>query len=231
MIPFLGKTPIRSLAAILAVLLLIGVMLSPRYLVYSDTARKSDIIIQFVGSDQDARFKEAAQLAQEGYSDYLFIPTLFNLYRINQDRSGLTGIWFADIKPGINVPRPRAGNAISIENFKKIRSEYHIPHFYEDTHAEILLAKKAMDACGFKSAIFVSSPYHMRRIKIITGRVFDTSYDIKLVPSRFEKRDEASLTSRHEVQHFFTEFPKMAWFLSYDLWDRSNRTNVIKTTP
>lgn len=229
--PLLGKHPLLSSAAVLAALLLIGVILSPHYLVYSDLPQKSDIIIQFVGSDQDARFKEAAHLAQEGYADYLFVPTLFSLYRVNQYRTGLTNIRFMDIKPGIYLPQPRTGNAMSIENFIKIRSEYRIPRFYEDTHAEILLAKRAMDACGFRSAIFVSSPYLTRRIKIITGMVFDSSYDIKLVPSRFEKKFEAPLPSPKDIQHVFTEFPKMAWFLSYDLWNRSNGPNAIKTGP
>jgi hypothetical protein len=217
--PFLRKHyPLRA-AAVLTTFLLIGVILSPRYLVYSDLPRKSDIIIQFVGSDQDARFKEAVLLAQEGYADYLFVPTLFSLYRVNQFRTGLTSIQFVDIKPGIYLPKPQTESAMSIENFNKIRREYRIPRFYEDTHAEILLAKRAMAACGFKSALFVSSPYHMRRIKIITDRVFDPSYAIKLVPSRFEKKFEALLPSRNDIQHIFTEFPKMAWFLSYDLWN------------
>ncbi|MGC1456591.1 MAG: hypothetical protein WA946_15510 [Nitrospirota bacterium] len=228
--PFPGKPRIRRSAAVLAVFLLIGVILSPRYLVYSDLPRKSDIIIQFVGSDQDARFNEAVLLAQEGYADYLFVPTLFSLYRVNQERTGLTSIWFTNIKPGIKVPQPRTGNAMSIDNFYKIRSVYRIPRFYEDTHAEILLAKRAMDTCGFRRAIFVSSPYHMRRIKIITGTVFDPSYDIELVPSRFEKRFEAPLPSQKDIHHVFTEFPKMAWFLSYGLWNRSNGPHAIKTT-
>jgi hypothetical protein len=219
-----GKYPMRISAAIIALLLLIGVFLSPRYLVYSDTARKSDIIVQFVGSDHDTRFRESAQLVQEGYADYLFVPTLFSLYQANQDRSGLTSIWFADIKPGINVTKPQKGSAMNIENFNKIRSEYHVPRYYEDTHAEILLAKMAMDACAFKKAIFVSSPYHMKRIKIIASRMFDSSYDIELIPTRFEKSYKAVLTSQQEIQHVFSEFTKMAWFLCYDLWDHWSGT-------
>ena len=212
----------------LVIVLLAGLVLSPRYLVYADRPAQSDIVVLFTGPSGDSRLREARLIVQEGYSDYLFIPALFSLCRTNHDRTRFIDIWFTDIQPGINIPQPRKGNAMSIEYFRKIRSDYYFPRFYEDTHAEILLAKKAMDACGFKSAIFISSPFHMRRIKIITDRVFDSSYDIKLVPSRFEKKDVAPVPSQQDLQHVFTEFPKMVWFLCYDLWDRSNGANQIK---
>ncbi len=43
--PLLGKHPILSSAAAPAALLLIGIILSPRYLVYSDLPQKSNIIV------------------------------------------------------------------------------------------------------------------------------------------------------------------------------------------
>jgi uncharacterized SAM-binding protein YcdF (DUF218 family) len=221
------KTFHKKTITVAVVLLLVGLTLSPRYLVYSDPVQKSDIIVQFVGSDQNARFKEARQLVLEGYADYLFIPTLFRLYRTNQHKTGLTAIRFTDIKTDIYLPQPRYENEMDIDYFKKIKSAYGFPRLYEDTHAEILLAKRAMDACGFRSAIFVSSPYHMKRIKIIIGRVFDSSYDIKLVPTRFEKRFEAPLPSQKDMLNVITEFPKMVWFLCYDIWDRWSGVNPV----
>jgi len=218
--PFPEKSLRKGLVAVLAVLLIVGAVLSPRYLLYSDLPRRSDIIVQFIGPDQESRRREAWQLFQEGYSKYLFIPTLFSLYKTNQDRSGLTAIRFSDINPGTNLPQPTFENERSITHFQKIRSLFGFPRFYEDTHAEILLAKRAMDACGFRSAIFVSSPYHMRRIKIISSRVFGSSYDIIFAASHFEKRYEVPLTLQQDLQHVFTEGPKIFWFLCYDLWDR-----------
>jgi hypothetical protein len=82
----------------------------------------------------------------EGYSDYLFIPTLFDLFRVNQIRTGLNTIWFMDIKPGINLPQLRSENDMSTAHFQKIKGVYGVPRFYEATHAEILLTKKVMDA-------------------------------------------------------------------------------------
>lgn len=192
---------------------------APRFLAYSDKPVKSDAIILFSGQELQARLMEAMQLIKEGFSDYLFVPASFRLYRADKDRTRLTVIRFSDIKPGLDLPRPRKGDELSPSYFKKIRSEYSFPRFYEDTYVEILLAKKAMDACGFRKAIFVSSPYHMRRIKIMTGRVFDSSYDIKFVPSRFEKRFKVSFPSRKDLEHVFTEYIKMIWFLCYHLCD------------
>ena len=42
---------------------------------------------------------------------------------------------------------------------------------------------------GFKSALFVSSPYHMRRIKIIAESVYndDEQYILSFVPTSYEK--------------------------------------------
>jgi hypothetical protein len=217
----------KKTITVAVLLLLIGLTLSPRYLVYSDPPRRSEIIVQFVGSDKDARLREARQLVHEGYADHLFIPTLFKLYRTNHDRAGLTAIRFTDIKRGIDLPRPRNEHDMNIDYFKMIRRAYGFPRRYEDTHAEILLAKRAMDACGFRSAIFVSSPYHMKRIKIITGRVFNSSYDIKLVASRFENKFDTSLPSQQDIQHVITEFPKIVWFLFCDTWDRWRGVNTV----
>ena len=40
---------------------------------------------------------------------------------------------------------------------------------FEDTHVEILRARSILQNMGLKSVNFVSSPYHMRRIKMISG--------------------------------------------------------------
>jgi len=77
-----------------------------------------------------------------------------------------------------------------------------------------------MDAYGFKSAIFVSSPYHMRRIKIITEKVFGSGYDIKMTPSRFERKISTGLPSLYDVQNTFTEIAKIIWFFCYEAFDR-----------
>jgi len=48
-----------------------------------------------------------------------------------------------------------------------------------------------MESLGLTSGIFVSSPYHMRRIKVIAERVYRDAagaptYRLYFVPSRYE---------------------------------------------
>ena len=192
--------------------------LSSQFSVYADPPAKSDIIVLFGGVD--SRLREALQLLQEGYSGYLFIPVTFSFYKVGPGRGGISAIRFTDIKPDSNLPGPRPEREITNVYFLKNRIFYGFPRYYEATHVEMLLTKKAMDACGFKKAIFVSSPYHMRRIKIIADRVFDPSYDIKLVPSHFETNNNSFPVLWVELKHALTELSKIIWFRCYDLKGR-----------
>ena len=91
------------------------------------------------------------------------------------------------------------------------------PSFYEDTHLEIIDAQKVMSGYGLKSAILVSSPYHMRRIKLIVMKVFDTNKgDFYFVPTHYEKAPanfwELSLADWKKVRK---EYGKILWFFLY----------------
>ena len=204
----------------LVIVFLTSMVLSPRYLVYDDRPAKSDIIVLFVGSDRDSRLREVVQLLQEGYSDYLFIPVTFGIYKAWSGKGGITAIRFTDIRAGIDLPGPRPEQEMTDHFFRKNWTACRFPRFYEATHVEMLLAKKAMDACRFRKAIFVSSPYHMKRIKIIANRVFDSFYDIKCIPTRFEKSFKIPLTAQNEIRNATSEITKIIWFCCYDLWER-----------
>jgi len=66
---------------------------------------------------------------------------------------------------------------------KKDKHNYRV---YEDTDLEVLHAKAMMGRFGFKSADFLSSPYRIRRRKLIARRVFDGGfYDLSFVPNRY----------------------------------------------
>ena len=215
---FLVTPYAKRLAPILATILLIGLILilSPRYLLYSDAPQKSDVIILFPDPELDAMRKEARQLIGNGYSKYLCIPTSFSLYQVDQGKTRLTDVLNSAVKPGIGLSLQRFEDNISMDYFLKIKQECGFPQYFENTHVEMLLAKKIMDAYGFKKAIFVSSPFHMRRIKMIAASVFDSTYTIKLAPSRFEEKVETLMPSLKGLRFVFTEFPKMIWFLCYD---------------
>ncbi|MFZ2418395.1 MAG: ElyC/SanA/YdcF family protein [Smithellaceae bacterium] len=221
--PFFITSCAKRSAPILATILIIGLMLmlSPRYLLYSDAPQRSDVIILFPDPELDAMRREARQLIENGYSRYLCIPTSFSLYHIDQNEMSFTAVLNPAVTPGIGISlQSFEDDIINMDYFFKIRKECGFPPYFENTHVEMLLAKKIMNAYGFKSAIFVSSPYHMRRIKMIAASVFDSTYAIKLIPSRFEKSFGNHLPSLKDMGQVFTEYPKVVWFLCYDLWER-----------
>ena len=200
---------------------LAGLSISSRYFIYSDMpAKKSDVIVLFIGSDEEARQNEARQLIWEGCSDFLFISSYLRLYRAGENRSTLSSIPLPTIKTNGDLLGPKSKYENNGLYFKRVRQEFDFPCFYENTHVEILLTKKVMDAYGFKRAIFVSSPYHMRRIKIIAEKVFGSGYDIKMTPSRFERKITTGLPSLYDVQNTFTEIAKIIWFFCYEAFDR-----------
>lgn len=224
--PFSGNYYIKKLALVLGIILLIGLILSPRYLVYADPPMKSDIIVQFPVPEMETMHRESWLLIGEGLAEYLCTPTSLSLCRVNQDRTSLTAMRFPDIVRASDRRISRSEKEINMAYFEKIRRDCRFPRYYENTHVEMLLAKKVMDTYGFRKALFVSSPYHMKRVKIMAERVFDSAYDIKMVPSRFEKRFKTPLPSPKDMQHVFMELPKMVWFLCYDLWDRWTGVNI-----
>src|SRR5208283_6058683 len=95
-----------------------------------------------------------------------------------------------------------------------------IPPFYERTHVEELYAKKIMDSLGLKSAIMVSSPYHMRRIRLIASRTFgEQSRSFSYVPTPFEY-DPSSVwdMGRGKWMFVINEYIKICWFHLYSLF-------------
>jgi hypothetical protein len=92
--------------------------------------------------------------------------------------------------------------------------------YYENTHIEALEAKRIMDRQGFRSALFVSSPGHMRRIRMIAGEVFDpAAYRIAFIPTRFEQRPEGIRKfTPTNVAATALECAKIIWFQTYRHW-------------
>ena len=82
----------------------------------------------------------------------------------------------------------------------------------------MLNAKTLIDRLGLKSAIFVSSPYHMRRVKLIVSTVFkDGDYNLFFVPSRYEKTNgNFWYLYEYDLKNVTSEYLKIAWFLLYE---------------
>jgi len=185
--------------------LLAGLVLySPRFLLYSSEYKKADAIILLLGPDFKARQKEANLLINEGLADYLIIPAYHKTYGIYDKGKGQY------LLPDLHSVESTNNNVL------------HPPDFYEDTHLEIIEAKKIMSDYELKSAIFVSSPYHMRRIKLIATKVFDLSNGgFYFVPTRYEKVPvnywELSSADWKKVRR---EYGKILWFYIYFTWSK-----------
>ena len=196
----------KCIALWILILVILGgfILYAPRFLLYSSKYEKADSIILLLGPDFNARKKEAYSLMNEGMADYLIIPAYYKAYRIFEKGQ------MESIPPNLFLNR-----SDKKDNNAQAR-------FYEDTHWEIIEAQKIMSNYKLTSAILVSSPYHMRRIKLIISKVFDTNKgNFYFVPTRYEKAPadywDLSLADWKKVS---MEYGKILWFILYSTWSQ-----------
>jgi len=167
------------------------------FLNYSEQPVKVDTVILFVGPDYQSRLNEAQYLMNEGYSKHLFVPAL-NKSFIFENGS-------------LKVDKSHRKDMFKVGSY---------PDYFENTHIEVLEAKKMMEISGFTSAIFVSSSYHMRRIKIIVSKVFfGKNYILSFKSSRFDKPNSLfSNVKWSNIKRFFFEYIKIVAFCFYRIF-------------
>jgi uncharacterized SAM-binding protein YcdF (DUF218 family) len=177
-----------------------AIFYAPGFLVYSTNYAKVDAIILLLGPDFNARQRHALDLVKNGMADYLIIPAYNKTYTVAQ----------GTIKP---LPGKTDKNNI---NGKSIPAA---PRYYEDTHLELIAAKKVMKMHGQKSAIFVSSPYHMRRIHLMVDKEFDRHFETYFSPTPYEP---APLNiwelKASDWKKIWRECVKILWFMIYSPW-------------
>ena len=192
----------RRIFYILLIVLIAGaIFYAPYFLLRSDPPERSEVVVLFIGSEFSTRKLEAFKLIIDGYARYLIIPAYGRV-----SDAGL----FPQRSDQINIKPDR----LTIRNLTK-SGRY--PRYYEDTHVEVLEAKRMMDKAGLKSALFVSSPYHMRRIGIIADRVLGKdNYKIRYIPTRFEESDRLFwFFKKRDIKLVSGEYTKIIWFLLY----------------
>jgi uncharacterized SAM-binding protein YcdF (DUF218 family) len=98
-----------------------------------------------------------------------------------------------------------------------LRKAAYYRKYFEDTHIELLEAKRMMDEAHLHSAILVSSPYHMRRIRLIAGKVFgDGKQTFSCVPTSYERSfDGGGWLEKQRRDKFMSEYIKICWYLIY----------------
>lgn len=171
------------------------------YLNFSESPKNADAVVLFVGPHLKKRMEEAHQLINEGYTDTLIIPAHHQICTYSD------------------------GNIIKYLNpDKNIFDKKEYPNFYENTHNEVLWAKTMMERVGFNSAIMVSSPYHMRRIKIISQKVFsEENWMLSFVGSRYLKKNRGfSASLLDNMQKTITEYVKIIVFNLYVIVENLN---------
>jgi len=191
------KRLVVILFALLA-LTLAGASYAPRFLAYSDVPVKSDAVILFVGENFKDRKTEAFRLLKEGYARVLIVPSFREVIIFKPISKPLT---YANGNP----------------NSRRLKT---IPYFYEKTHAEMLYARQMMDNMGLRSAIMVSSAYHMERIRMISEKVFgDQSRFFSYVPTPYEN-DPIRIRAMDWRDWTFViqELTKICWFRLYSLF-------------
>jgi uncharacterized SAM-binding protein YcdF (DUF218 family) len=191
---------IMLILVMVVVALVAGMFYAPRFLVYSTNYAKVDAIIVLLGPVFNARERHARDLIKKGMADYLIIPAYNKTYYVDQ----------GTIKP---LPNKTDKNNINGENNQVV------PRYYEDTHLELIEAKKTMKMYGQKSAIFVSSPYHMRRIQLMVDKEFDHHSKSYFSPTPYDPAPlnvwELKAADWKKVQR---EYGKILWFMIYSLW-------------
>jgi len=182
-------------------LLVLFIIFAPGFLFSEDVTRKADAVVLFVGPDNEARLFEARQLLKEGYARYLLIPSSGEIFTVDQ---------VGEIeKHSVNMPQG--------DRFNKIRVAAKYGKHYENTHIEALEARRMMDDLELRSALLVSSAYHMRRIRLIAGRVFaESRYSFSCNPAKWQRVfTAADWLDGHKRRIMVSEYVKIGWFMVY----------------
>jgi len=184
------------IGVVVVVILAAGLCYAPRFLVYSTNYTKVDAVIVLLGPDFNARQMHARDLIKKGMADYLIIPAYEKTYRIEHGK-------MKSLDSGNKKNNPVA------------------PKYYEDTHLELIKAKETMTMYGQKSAIFVSSPYHMRRIRIIVEKEFDDLSQSYFSPTPFEAAPlNIWQLKASDWKKVWREYIKISWFILYSPWTK-----------
>jgi hypothetical protein len=187
------------IAGILLIVILSGLSYAPRFLIHSTDIQKADAIILLLGPDFSARQKEAYGLVHKGFADYLIIPAYDKSYRIVNGET-------------LFLPEFALKENSLVKNGRALR-------YFEDTHLEVIDARSIMEMNNLQSAIFVSSPYHMRRIQLMVCKEFHSDGDYFFLPTRYENapQDIWRLTAS-DLRKVWREYIKIIWFMIYSLW-------------
>jgi uncharacterized SAM-binding protein YcdF (DUF218 family) len=174
---------------------------------------KADAAVVFVGGEKGPREKEAEELLKEGLAHYLIIPAFGKIQKLSPDGK----IEAFEFRNPIAISTQNTNGTINQLNLGRAKEPTNqSTRFAENTHIEVLMAKRLMENLNLRSALMVSSPYHMRRIKIISEKVFQDQMEVRYKPTRYESFGKGFwLLNDSERKTVLTEYTKILWFLLY----------------
>ena len=176
-----------------------GLFYAPGFLLYQTHCSKSDVIVLLLGPQFNARQRHAQELMKKGMAEYLIIPAYHKVYRMD---AGELKLLYGTTKEEIN----------------QLKINKDLPSYYEDTHIELIEAQKIMRQYAWSSAIFVSSPYHMRRIRIIVQKEFNWPERFFFSPTPYEAFPESIWDFKTlDLKRVYREYLKILWFSIYSI--------------
>ena len=130
------------------------------FLVVEDDISRVDAIVVLGGGGPD-RVEHAVKLYQSDYGNWIIVTGMENRL------PGLVVTW----------PQLAMKHAVSMGVPESV---FILEERPTSTYEDALYVKEDMLDKGFKSAIIVSSPYHMRRARMIFRKIFEDMEDISL---------------------------------------------------
>ena len=149
------------------------------FLVVQDDLKKADVIIVLGGASGE-RTLQAVDLYKKGYAPRILM-------------CGGKGVWritWGEVMGDLAVERGVPRYAVIAEGSSRTTIE------------EALNSKRVMEERGFKSAIVVSSPYHMRRVSLLFRKVFKGSgASLSFYPAQEENMEEPGRQDHPELYY------------------------------
>ncbi len=175
----------------------------PVFLLYRDPPARSDAVMLMIGHDMNRPVAGAEALTKKGYASLLLIPARNKILKYDPVRCLFQN----------------TGYSIAAESLRCLvrRLKDGFPCCPENTDVEFRIGLALMQKLDIYSAIVVSSPYHMRRIRMIVlhdarnaGRRF------LFVPADGKQGfDPLWIFDTGQVKWVFTEYAKILWFSAY----------------
>lgn len=169
------------------------------YLIIQNKLSRADVIVAISGDG--IRYQYAVKLFKEGYAKYI----LFNYNE--EDAFNVFGVRF---NPEEEIKNFVMANSIPLD---KVISDGRPTSTYED----ILYAKENIIKNQFKTVIFVSSNYHMRRVYLTFEKVFKENDGVRAlfapVPKEMEGiNPDTWWTMENDLVTVFNEYVKLALY-------------------